>query len=121
VMTSPTYNDNSTECLLQRIADAVKSTNDAYNWSPLTFGFTVGIGVIALWFAITPILQGLFFPPENLKYDVTAIGDWSRKNTKRWNWGNMKFAVTTQTPVFDISEIAHWNERESMMAPPRLR
>jgi hypothetical protein len=42
-------------------------------------------------------LQGLFFPPENLKCSVTAIGDWSRKSRKKWDRGNMRFAVKTRS------------------------
>lgn len=107
-----TNQGNNNTALLAKILEATQEANDVYDWDPATFSVTVAIGIIALGFALLPILYSLLFPPENLKYDKAAIGAWSQLKTKRWNPGNMRFAVTTRTPFLDISEIADWRSED---------
>jgi hypothetical protein len=59
-----TCTDNSTECLLQKVVAALDQANSGYNWNPVTFAVTVVIGVIALWLALLPVLQGILYPPD---------------------------------------------------------
>jgi hypothetical protein len=58
---APPCSDDSTTCLLQTAVALLQSINEqqnAYNWSPLNFAFTAGIGVLALGFTIVTITLG---------------------------------------------------------------
>jgi hypothetical protein len=99
-------NDNSTECLLQQVVAALNEANNEYNWNPVTFAITLAIGVIALWFALLPVLQGVIFPPDRVKYSKNAIGRWNKLVVLSWNWADMSFAALTQTPILDFADVA---------------
>lgn len=101
-----TCTDNSTECLLQKVVAALEQANSVYNWNPVTFAVTVVIGVIALWFALLPVLQGILFPPDRVKYSWSAIGNWSELVYLSWNWADMSYLAILQTPVLDFESIA---------------
>ncbi|KAH9221572.1 hypothetical protein DL95DRAFT_381879 [Leptodontidium sp. 2 PMI_412] len=47
--------ENSTECLLRALITA----QDQYNWDPLTFGFTVAIGILAFIVATLMVFQDI--------------------------------------------------------------
>jgi hypothetical protein len=92
--------------LLQQVVAALNHANSASYWSPVTFAVTVVIGVIALWFALLPVLQGIVYPPDRVKYSRTAIGRWHELVELTWNWADMSYAATTWTPILDLDIIA---------------
>ncbi|KAL3421123.1 hypothetical protein PVAG01_07569 [Phlyctema vagabunda] len=100
--------ENTTECLLQRVLAVLEETNNAYNWDPLTLGFTVAIGVIALWFALIPVidfLRRLVFKPEMLKYNKNAIGPWTAYTRREWIWSELRYSVTVYTPLLELDSL----------------
>ncbi|CAI0641799.1 unnamed protein product, partial [Colletotrichum noveboracense] len=95
---------NSTDCLLRTLLQFLNEQHreeDAQtNWDPITFWFTVPVGVLATVFAITMILQAVFAAAKGRrKTNERAIGRWSRKTKKGWSWSEMGFEVTARTPI----------------------
>ncbi|KAF0320353.1 hypothetical protein GQ607_012449 [Colletotrichum asianum] len=95
---------NSTDCLLrtllQFLSEQHRQEDAQTNWDPITFWFTVPVGVLATVFAITMILQAVFAAAKGRrKTNERAIGRWSRKTKKGWSWSEMGFEVTARTPI----------------------
>ncbi|KAF4856913.1 hypothetical protein CGCSCA4_v000046 [Colletotrichum siamense] len=95
---------NSTDCLLRTLLQFLNEQHreeDAQtNWDPITFWFTVPVGLLATVFAVTMILQAVFAAAKGRrKTNERAIGRWSRKTKKGWSWSEMGFEVTARTPI----------------------
>ncbi|KAF3800439.1 hypothetical protein GCG54_00014238 [Colletotrichum gloeosporioides] len=95
---------NSTDCLLRTLLQFLneqhREEHAQTNWDPITFWFTVPVGVLATVFAVTMILQAVFAAAKGRrKTNERAIGRWSRKTKKGWSWSEMGFEVTARTPI----------------------
>lgn len=109
---------NSTDCLLQNIVqllDSGQKADDAkFDWDPLTFVFTLIIGVVALVFALIPIIQVIIAPGQGSRTtNHLAIGKkWSQKRERRWNWHEWTFEYTASTPIFRV-ETLRWIKKDT--------
>ncbi|KAJ0346058.1 hypothetical protein KNSL1_007856 [Colletotrichum chrysophilum] len=117
---SPTcpQDSNSTDCLLRNIVqllDSGQKADDAkFDWDPLTFVFTLIIGVVALVFALIPIIQVIIAPGQGSRTtNHLAIGKkWSQKRERRWNWHEWTFEYTASTPIFRMETLERWINKD---------
>ncbi|GJD04494.1 hypothetical protein ColKHC_13319 [Colletotrichum higginsianum] len=94
---------NSTDCLLRAVL--------RYDWDPVTFVFTVLLGVGALAFAGLTIAQGLVTARKGYrKASKRAISTWAANTQKEWIWGELNFQYTARTPIFRIDYLLDWVE-----------
>ncbi|KAI1178019.1 hypothetical protein F4777DRAFT_139452 [Nemania sp. FL0916] len=97
---------NSTDCLLRVLLQNIDDHFNEYSWDPITFGFTVPIGVIAALFAAFTIYQATVASSRgSRKSNKRAIGEWSRYTTKRWDWHELCRISTAQTPILTTSSV----------------
>lgn len=100
---------NTTECVLETITSIlseIQEQNNEYNWDPLTFGFTAIIGVIAIVFAALTAFQAfLAAGPGRTKSGAYAIGPWSRRNYRKFDWAEMRFRTTSSTPILTAESL----------------
>ncbi|TIC97511.1 hypothetical protein CH35J_007526 [Colletotrichum higginsianum] len=87
---------NSTDCLLRAVLRVLKESQDQkdskYDWDPVTFVFTVLLGVAALAFAVLTIAQGLVAARKGYrKASKRAISTWAANTQKEWIWGELNF------------------------------
>ncbi|KAG4436892.1 hypothetical protein IFR05_007618 [Cadophora sp. M221] len=91
--------ENSTECLLRALITA----QDQYNWDPLTFGFTVAIGILAFIVATLTVFQGILAAgPGRLKASRGAIGDYAAFSKSRINGQEFRVRTVTQVPFLRL-------------------
>ncbi|KAI6768034.1 hypothetical protein HG530_006043 [Fusarium avenaceum] len=100
---------NTTECVLETIASIlseIQGQNNEYNWDPLTFAFTAIIGVIAIVFAALTAFQAfLAAGPGRTKSGAYAIGPWSQRNYRKFDWAEMRFRTTSSTPILTVESL----------------
>jgi hypothetical protein len=100
---------NTTECVLETIASIlseIQEQNNEYNWDPLTFIFTAIIGVIAIVFAALTAFQAfLTAGPGRTKSGAYAIGPWSRRNHRKFDWAEMRFRTISSTPILTFESL----------------
>ncbi|KAI1428489.1 hypothetical protein F5Y12DRAFT_28389 [Xylaria sp. FL1777] len=107
-------NINSTDCLLRLVLQRLDDHYAEYNWDPLTFGFTAPVGILAALFAAFTIYQAVIAASQgSRKANRRAIGQWSTKTTKGWDWHDLSRISTTQTPILTISNLI---EKSSLKA-----
>ncbi|WQF82301.1 hypothetical protein CDEST_07315 [Colletotrichum destructivum] len=104
---------NSTDCLLRAVLRVLKENQDQgdskYDWDPVTFVFTVLLGVGALAFAGLTIAQGLVTARKGYrKASKRAISTWAENTQKEWIWGELNFQYTARTPIFRIDYLLDW-------------
>jgi hypothetical protein len=98
-------NENSTDCLLRALLqfnENEASAQDAkFDWDPITFAFTVPIGILATVFALITICQTVLASgPGRRKSSSRTIGKkWASKTTKEWNWHDFNLMSIARTPV----------------------
>lgn len=95
---------NSTECLLRTFLEFLKIQQEAddtdIDWDPISFAFTLLIGLLAIFFALATVLQAIFAAGKGRRRTShLAIGQWSQKTTRRWEWSEMNFHFTASTPI----------------------
>ncbi|KAF5570114.1 hypothetical protein FPANT_13816 [Fusarium pseudoanthophilum] len=96
--------NNSTDCLLRtllQLIDDIKESNDTeFNWDPLSFAFTLLIGLLAIAFAFMTILQAIFTASKGRrKASLNAIGKWSTETVTRWRFLSLESQTSAFTPV----------------------
>ncbi|KAI0416772.1 hypothetical protein F5X98DRAFT_375420 [Xylaria grammica] len=97
---------NSTDCLLRVLLQKIDDHFEEYDWDPVTFGSTVPIGLLATIFAAFTIYQGIRTTARGLrKSNKRAIGEWSCKTTKTWDWHDLSLISTAQTPILTTSKV----------------
>ncbi|KAI0013710.1 hypothetical protein F4779DRAFT_562917 [Xylariaceae sp. FL0662B] len=100
---------NSTDCLLRSLFalldDAIQEKDAETNWDPITFAFTVPVGlfgICAAVFALVTIYQAVLAAgPGRRKCIAQAIGPWSKLNTRKWSWTELRWYYQARTPVLD--------------------
>jgi hypothetical protein len=112
-------NENSTDCLLRALLkaldDQAKAEDAKFDWDPVTFGFTVSIGIIAAVFALVTILQAVLAAgPGRRKSNSNAIGEWAQYTTRKWSWADMTMLSIARTPVLRVSRITFFQ-----LTPPK--
>lgn len=95
---------NSTDCLLRTLLEFLKKQQEVddneIDWDPINFAFTLLIGLLAIFFALATILQAIFAAGKGRRRtNHLAIGQWSQKTTRKWNWSEMNFQFTASTPI----------------------
>lgn len=97
-------NNNSTDCLLRALLQLLKEQQEAadakIDWDPISFTFTLLIGLIAIAFALATILQAIFAAGKGRRRTShLAIGKWFQKTTRKWDWSEMNFRFMASTPI----------------------
>lgn len=107
---------NSTDCLLQTLLEFLKIQREAddteIDWDPISFAFTLLIGLLATFFALATVLQAIFAAGKGRRRTShLAIGQWSQKTTRRWDWSEMNFHFTASTPILREASLSYmpWN------------
>ncbi|KAG6366787.1 hypothetical protein INS49_000967 [Diaporthe citri] len=95
---------NSTDCLLRALLSLLrehKAADDAeIDWDPINFAVTLLIGLAAISFALATVLQAIFAAGKGRRRTSRlAIGQWSQKTARRWDWSEMNFHFTASTPI----------------------
>lgn len=103
-------NENATDCLLRavlRVLDDQARAEDAkFDWGPITFAFTVPIGIIAALFALVTIFQAVLAAgPGRRKSNNTAIGEWRVGTRRSWSWADMTMLSIARTPVLRTKHV----------------
>ncbi|RWA11999.1 hypothetical protein EKO27_g3115 [Xylaria grammica] len=108
---------NSTDCLLRVLLKKIDDHFEEYDWDPVTFGFTVPIGFLAALFAAFTIYQAIRTTARGLrKSNKRAIGEWSCKTNKTWDWHELSLISTVQTPILTTSKVG---EALNRTTPPQ--
>ncbi|KAM5351211.1 hypothetical protein ACJ41O_003934 [Fusarium nematophilum] len=103
--------DNSTDCLLGILIEIMSSEADEYNWDPLTFAFTLLIGIIAVVFAGAAILQAVLVARRGeAKSSARVIGPWADQRTRSISWLEGRFRTTAGTPLIKSFHIFQLEE-----------
>ena len=104
-------NENATDCLLRALLlfteDEAHAQDSKFDWGPITFAFTVPIGLLAAVFALITICQAVLASgPGRRKSSSRTIGKkWASKTTKEWNWHDFNVVSIAQTPVMRARRI----------------
>ncbi|KAI9158063.1 Peptidase M17 domain-containing protein [Paramyrothecium foliicola] len=106
-------NENSTDCLLRNllkvVGDRVEAEEGQVDWDPITFAFTVPVGVfgiLAAVFALVAIFQAALASGRGRrKSSKQAIGKWSKDTTKRWNWHELNRLSIARTPILQTDKM----------------
>ncbi|PMD17224.1 hypothetical protein NA56DRAFT_752575 [Hyaloscypha hepaticicola] len=121
-------NENSTDCLLRALLqfteDEAHAQDSKFEWGPITFAFTVPIGLLAA----AVLASG----PGRRKSSSRTIGKkWASKTTKEWNWHDFNVVSIARTPVIRARRIQtvledlllkeqHQKPEKSLDAPEKM-
>ena len=102
---------NSTDCLLRRLIELIQDYNNSenaqFNWDPIAFAFTAPIGTLATVLTLLAVFQAfLAAGTGRRKADRRAIGIWSSKTEKRWNWRNLNRLSYAKTPILRATTLS---------------
>ncbi|KAH8743659.1 hypothetical protein BGZ57DRAFT_979993 [Hyaloscypha finlandica] len=104
-------NENSTDCLLRALLQFTENEANAqdskFDWNPITFAFTVPIGLLATIFALITICQAVLASgPGRRKSSNRTIGDeWASLTKSRWNWHDFNRVSIAKTPLMRSRKI----------------
>lgn len=103
-------NENSTDCLLRQLIVFLErrgEVDDAkFDWDPMTFAFTVPIGILAAVFALVAIVLAILAAGLGRnKCSKHVIGMWSRKTQGKWEWRSMRRISVAETPLLTASSL----------------
>ncbi|KAF6810535.1 hypothetical protein CPLU01_15285 [Colletotrichum plurivorum] len=106
---------NSTYCLLRTLLHLLREQRQAddaeTNWDPITFWFTLVIGVAAALIAVVTALQAILAASRGRrKTNERAIGKWSRQTETHRSWRDMSVQSTTWTPVLRTDTLVKWHK-----------
>ncbi|KAF6806567.1 hypothetical protein CMUS01_14325 [Colletotrichum musicola] len=106
---------NSTDCLLRTLLHLLRGQRRAddaeTNWDPITFWFTLVIGVAAALIAVVTALQAILAASRGRrKANERAIGRWSIHTETHRNWRDMSVQSTTWTPVLRENTLVKWHK-----------
>lgn len=97
-------NSNSTDYLLRTLLQLLKENREAndaeIDWDPISFAFTLLIGLVAILFALATIFQAIFAAGKgHRRTNRLAIGKWSEETSPKWDWSEMNYQFTATTPI----------------------
>lgn len=100
-------NLNSTDCLLRLvIATLEKPETFTFNWDPISFGFSVSVGILATIFAIFASYQAILASTDGRrKSSHTAIGEWADLTTHQWSWRDLNRLSIAVTPILRAKRV----------------
>ncbi|KAI3555046.1 hypothetical protein CABS01_11545 [Colletotrichum abscissum] len=106
---------NSTDCLLRNLLQLLNNQRDAndaeVNWDPISFAFTLILGLAAALFAAITIWQAIATAGKGWrKTNPNAIGGWAARTETRWVWTEMSYKTTAWTPILNVETVKHWAE-----------
>lgn len=115
---------NSTDCLLRTLLEFLKIQQEAddteIDWDPISFAFTLLIGLLAIFFALATVLQAIFAAGKGRRRTShLAIGQWSQKTTRRWDWSEMNFHFTASTPILREASLSYMPWQSGTTTEPR--
>ncbi|KXH38906.1 hypothetical protein CSIM01_06043 [Colletotrichum simmondsii] len=107
---------NSTDCLLRSLMHLLneqkKAEDNETNWDPITFFFTLPVGILATIFAVTTVFQGILVAGKGRrKTNKRAIGKWHQATEWHWNWQDMSFESRAWVPILREDT---WNMRSDL-------
>ena len=74
--------------------------NSGFNWDPPTFWTTLGISIVALYFALVSIIQGvLSVSPGRLKASRGEIDYWSQWTQWNISFAQLRLRTTAYVPI----------------------
>ncbi|EXF82649.1 hypothetical protein CFIO01_10782 [Colletotrichum fioriniae PJ7] len=103
-------NQNSTDCLLRALlnvlAEQKQAPHEGIDWDPITFGFTLLIGLVASMIALATVFQAVLAGGKGgRRANSRAIGRWSKYTTRKWRFSEMSWSYTAYTPVLRLSSL----------------
>ncbi|KXH46225.1 hypothetical protein CNYM01_05022 [Colletotrichum nymphaeae SA-01] len=103
-------NQNSTDCLLRALLNILaeqKQAQDAgIDWDPITFGFTLLIGLVASMIALATVFQAVLAGGKGgRRANGRAIGKWSKRTTRKWILSEMSWSYTAYTPMLRLDSL----------------
>ncbi|KAK1721635.1 hypothetical protein BDP67DRAFT_497978 [Colletotrichum lupini] len=103
-------NQNSTDCLLRALLNILaeqKQAQDAgIDWDPITFGFTLLIGLVASMIALATVFQAVLAGGKGgRRANGRAIGKWSKRTTRKWILSEMSWSYTAYTPMLRLDNL----------------
>lgn len=103
-------NQNSTDCLLRALlnvlAEQKQAPHEGIDWDPITFGFTLLIGLVASMIALATVFQAVLAGGKGgRRANSRAIGRWSKYTTRKWIFSEMSWSYTAYTPVLRLSSL----------------
>lgn len=95
---------NSTDCLLRTLLQLLKvyreADNAAIDWDPISFAFTLLIGLVAILFALATVTQAISAAGKGRRRTShLAIGKWNVETKREWDWSEMNFRYIATTPI----------------------
>ncbi|KAK1448575.1 hypothetical protein CCUS01_11536 [Colletotrichum cuscutae] len=117
-------NQNSTDCLLRALLDVLAEQNPApdkgIDWDPITFGFTLLIGLVAAMIALATVFQAVVAGGKGgRRANARAIGRWSKYTTRKWIFSEMSWSYTALTPMLRLSDME--DQLEKAIESQKLR
>lgn len=103
-MASSSTCGGNTTCLLEGILLALEKANDEFKWDLPSFIATLLLGLIALGYAILPIIQGVLARLSSQRFNSKAIGRWSQETEFTWTWSELRFLAVVRTPLLDLRQ-----------------
>ncbi|KAI0141519.1 hypothetical protein BJ166DRAFT_105181 [Pestalotiopsis sp. NC0098] len=99
--------NNATEYLLSEllavVKDKIRGDDAQTDWDPITFAFTVPVGVfgiLATIFALITIIQGILAAsPGRRKSSRHVIGKWAKTRKTVFNWDELRTMTFVKTPI----------------------
>ncbi|KAG7051481.1 putative purine nucleoside permease [Colletotrichum scovillei] len=103
-------NQNSTDCLLRALlnifAEQKQAQDAGIDWDPITFGFTLLIGLVASMIALATVFQAVLAGGKGgRRANARAIGRWSKRTTRKWIFSEMSWSYTAFTPILRLKEL----------------
>ncbi|KXH62704.1 hypothetical protein CSAL01_12112 [Colletotrichum salicis] len=107
---------NSTDRLLRSLMrllnEQKKAEDNETNWDPITFFFTLPVGILATIFTVTTAFQGILVAGKGRrKTNKRAIGKWHQTTEWHWNWQDIALkSVFSWLPTLWVRKLSTWKQ-----------
>lgn len=96
--------------LLKVIKDKIATDDSTTDWDPITFAFTVPVGVfgiLATLLAFVTIVQGIFAAsPRRRKSSRRVIGKWADTRWTNFHWDELRTTTFVKTPILRVNALS---------------
>ncbi|KAF7536877.1 hypothetical protein G7054_g4145 [Neopestalotiopsis clavispora] len=96
--------------LLKVIKDKIATDDSTTDWDPITFAFTVPVGVfgiLATLLAFVTIVQGIFAAsPGRRKSSRRVIGKWADIRWTNFHWDELRTTTFVKTPILRANALS---------------